>query len=243
MGWVVKERRQSAREHELTGDFLQQGWSVGVGGPLARVNRQPNKLGSRVLGISYNVADDTLMRRCAERFFGNRIAVMAFTSYERHLHDLAPLAGLTNLQVISVNGEPIHDIKPLGRLTTLRWLNLGRTQISDFRPLAGLTNLEVLELDNTSIADLAPLVGMKKLHTIGLNDTHITDISQLKDLTELRGVFINNTRVRDATPLMGLKSLCYLMISGTQVPKEQIEDLQRALPNCKIWHESTQPAR
>ena len=55
--------------------------------------------------------------------------------------DLTPLAGLTNLTELFLQGNSIEDLTPVAGLTNLTWLRLGGIGVSDLTPLAGLTNL------------------------------------------------------------------------------------------------------
>src|ERR1700674_3752316 len=60
--------------------------------------------------------------------------------------DLTPLAGLTNLESITIQGGAIQDLTPLAGLKKLTFLNLSGNQIRNLTPLAGLTSLQHLEL-------------------------------------------------------------------------------------------------
>ncbi len=57
-----------------------------------------------------------------------------------------------------INSNSISDLSPLAGLTNLTVLWLEGNNITDISPLAGLTNLTRLGLDNNSISDLSPLV-------------------------------------------------------------------------------------
>jgi len=48
---------------------------------------------------------------------------------------------------------------------------------------------------------------------------------------------LQGTRVSDITPLAGLTKLTTLRVKESPVSKEQVEALQKALPNCKIDHD------
>ena len=55
------------------------------------------------------------------------------------MSDLAPLAGLTNLQTLDCHSTQVSDLAPLAGLTNLQTLDCHSTQVSDLAPLAGLT--------------------------------------------------------------------------------------------------------
>ncbi len=46
---------------------------------------------------------------------------------------------------------------------------------------------------------------------------------------------LGNTKISDITPLAGLPNLAIVTLTRTQLTTEQVDALQKALPNCKIW--------
>ena len=91
--------------------------------------------------------------------------------YGSDVQDLAPLAGLAQLQSLSLTGcTGVTDLAPLAGLAQLRWLDLvGCTGVADLAPLAGLTQLPWLGLVGcTGVADLAPLAGLAQLQWLYL---------------------------------------------------------------------------
>jgi internalin A len=68
---------------------------------------------------------------------------------EKTFEDLAPLAGLTALQRLDLDGTQVSDVSPLAGLAALQHLNLDGTQIRDVSPLAGLTAHEAAEQRRT----------------------------------------------------------------------------------------------
>ena len=73
--------------------------------------------------------------------------------------DLAPLAGLTYVRELALNGVAAADLTPLAGLSGLECLSLNNAAVADLMPLAGLAGLLSLSLD-TAVADLAPLAGL-----------------------------------------------------------------------------------
>lgn len=92
---------------------------------------------------------------------------------------------------------------------------LERAEFSDLGPLAELTDLQIVDLSSAPVRDLTPLAGLKKLKSLGLDHTQVSDLS----------------------PLAALSNLTDLTLSGTKVTSEQVEALQKALPNCQIEHD------
>ncbi len=122
--------------------------------------------------------------------------------------------------------------KFFGELLREIWFN--ETNVTDLSPLAGLKNLEVLGLDKTKVSDLSLVAGIENIKFLSLNQTPVSDLSPLAGLKNLEEIWLNDTQVSDLSLLAGLENLRRLSIEGTNVTEEQIEQLQLALPNCKI---------
>ncbi len=131
--------------------------------------------------------------------------------------DLSPLAGITSLQVLSLAGTQVTDLSPLAGITSLQNLSLEGTQVTDLSPLAGITSLEVLLLAGTQVTDLSPLAGITSLEVLSLDGTQVTDLSPLAHITSLRVLWLAGTQVTDLSPLAGITSLQDLWLDGTQV--------------------------
>jgi len=131
--------------------------------------------------------------------------------------DLTPLAGLAGLQTLWLNRTAVADLTPLASLTGLRTLCLNTTKVADLTPLAGLAGLQRLYLQNTRVADLTPLAGLASLQNLWLNNTTVADLTPLAGLTGLRSLWLNNTKVADLTTLARLAGLQRLYLENTRV--------------------------
>src|SRR5271157_2293461 len=132
------------------------------------------------------------------------------------LTDLAPLAGLSALQVLHVSGK-VSDLAPLAGLSALQTLYVSGPQVTDLAPLAGLFALQNLYASGTQITDLAPLAGLSALQTLYVNDTQVSDLAPLAGLSALQRLDIRNTNVASLAPLAGLSALQTLYVNDTQV--------------------------
>jgi serine/threonine protein kinase/Leucine-rich repeat (LRR) protein len=121
-------------------------------------------------------------------------------------------------------------------------LGLAETQVTD----AGLVHfkdckdLEYVNVENTRVGDkgLAHLKDCKNLTSINLHNTSVSDVGLAhfqgcKDLEELR---LNNTQVTDdgLTPFLDCKKLTLLKVKQTKVTAAKIDELRKALPQCRI---------
>jgi len=109
--------------------------------------------------------------------------------------------------------------------------------------LKGLTNLNHLEFSGTQVTDagLEHLKGLTNLNYLKVSRTQVTDtgLAHLKGLTELCGLYLSDTQITDVglVYLSRLRRLKWLVLSSTHVTQEGINELQEALPNCRIiWN-------
>jgi len=75
---------------------------------------------------------------------------------------------------------------------------------------------------------------LKQLEWLHLDGTEVNNLSPLALLKNLEFLTLDGTDVSDLSPLKGMENLILLNLENTQIGEEQIEQLQLALPNCKI---------
>lgn len=71
--------------------------------------------------------------------------------------DVAPLQGLADLTVLSLNGNAVANVTPLAQVVTLESLALASNNIAVVAPLATLPNLQELFLWDNPILDKGSL--------------------------------------------------------------------------------------
>ena len=131
--------------------------------------------------------------------------------------DVSTLSGITSLRTLNLNNTGVTDVSPLSGLTALVSLYLIGTRVTDVSPLSGLTALVSLDLTGTRVTDVSPLSGLAALKTLTLDDTDVTEVSPLSGLTALKELHLTNTGVTDVSPLAGLTGLEMLYLSHTGV--------------------------
>ena len=94
----------------------------------------------------------------------------------------------------------------------------------------------LLHGDEDFTIDLSQFRQFKNLLHLSLSGTTqvITDVTPFAELKNLDALDLSDTQVADISPLAGLKRLRWLYLTGTQVTDEQVNELQQALPNCRI---------
>ena len=155
-----------------------------------------------------------------KNFFAEVVAVNV-THVQSEDELLAKIKELPELVRLQLSDCRITDsgLENLEGLIHLQELSVGGTFITDsgMPRLKQLTDLRWLWLDNTKVSDagLASLEGLTHLQTLNLQGTYVTDVG----LVHLRG-------------LMSLKEL---YLANSDATEEGVKDLQKALPNCKIY--------
>jgi len=152
--------------------------------------------------------------------------------------DTITLGGVTygtDAVKVSLDDSSIDDISALSELVNLEFLGIFGTSVSDISALSGLVELEELRLSNNSISDISALRDLVKLETLFLADNFISDISVLSGLSNLRALILSNNSIDDVSALKVLPGLRRLYLEGNPLTRQQINDLQTALPNCEIF--------
>ena len=183
----------------------------------------------RIPGESVHIPDvnlraaiiETLGKTPGVAITAEDMATLAFfDAFEMDIRSLEGLQFATNLEELSLHGNPLSDLSPLSSLTALKEIRLSGESFSDLSPLAGLTNLEGVGFWKTSVSDLSPLSGLTKLRWLDFGHSQVSDLSPLAGLTGLKRLEIYDAKEGadlDLSPLKGLTNLVKLRIGSTIV--------------------------
>jgi hypothetical protein len=136
---------------------------------------------------------------------------------------LSALPAITVPFGLDLHGQKVADgdLQELVGLKNLRYLRLNGTQVTNagLKQLAGLSDLRAVDLGGTKVSDasLKELAGLKNLQLLLLDSTRVTD-EGLKELTSLKYLRAVNLR-------------------KTGVTGEGVRQLQKALPDCRVFHD------
>ena len=153
-----------------------------------------------------------------------------------------PVGELTDVDLEKVKKLDIHqrkltDVKGLEKLTQLKTLWLGRNQLTDVKGLENLSQLAELQLQDNQLTDVKGLEKLTNLKGLWLNHNRLTNVRGLEKLTQLKSLNLMDNRLTDVRGLEKLTQLKSLNLMGNRyLTKAQIEQLQKALPNCDIGH-------
>ena len=130
--------------------------------------------------------------------------------------------------------------KPTGELTKadlekVTELELDGEQLTSVKGLEKLTQLESLHLPHNKLTNVKGLEKLTQLKELPLDDNQLTSVKGLEKLTQLEGLWLPRNQL---TNVKGLKKLTRLteldLIDNPDLTKAQIDELQKALPKCKI---------
>ncbi|MBN1973421.1 MAG: hypothetical protein JW787_07260 [Sedimentisphaerales bacterium] len=154
--------------------------------------------------------------------------------HRKDIFDIGRLKSLKHIEILTIEYYEVCNFEALASFPKLVHLNLTRAKINNSDFLKKLTNLKYLELSNTDINDINPIQGLVNLEYLGLERADITDISPLTNLKNLQELDLRSTKVNGVNTLIKLTKLKTLNLRNVPLSEEQIDELQKALPNLKI---------
>ena len=143
---------------------------------------------------------------------------------------------LAKLGIYDLDEKFAIDLGPLKKLHNLEWLHLGGTPVKNISSLANLINLKQLVFTGNQLSNLETIKALKKLEVLSINSSRISSLDTVKSFPNLKELHIYSTQIADLEPIKNLKNLKMLYISNCpNITDEQVEDLQKALPELKIY--------
>ena len=80
---------------------------------------------------------------------------------------------------------------------------------------------------------------LEKVTELELDDKQLTSVKGLEKLTQLESLHLPHNKLTNVTGLENLTQLKTLWLFENKLTKAQIDELQKALPNCKIYSNPT----
>ena len=132
---------------------------------------------------------------------------------------LSALASLTQLKELTIRDCVVSaaDLKIIAGLPNLQKLTLDNCSLINISNLAAAQNLTFLDLSNNTIADLSALSGMTKLEALNLNHNAVNDLTALAALTSLRELDVSYNALSSIAPLAACTELWALDISNNAI--------------------------
>jgi Leucine-rich repeat (LRR) protein len=114
-------------------------------------------------------------------------------------------------------------VKGLEKLTQLRELSLSDNPLTDVKGLEKLTKLRQLGLSNNKLTNVKGLEKLTQLTYLRLEGNKLSDVKALAKLTQLETLWLAHFPKKPG------------LADNPALTKAQIDQLQKALPKCKIY--------
>ena len=100
---------------------------------------------------------------------------------------------------------------------------------------ADLEKVTILDLRRDKLTDVTGLEKLTKLEELYLGDNQLTNVKGLEKLTQLKKLSLTLNKLTSVKGLENLTQLKELYLNDNpDLTKAQIDELQKALPKCKI---------
>ncbi len=149
----------------------------------------------------------------------------------RHELNVSPIASLTNLETVTLNGSRVSYIEPLGGLRKLASLNLGQSLVRDLSPIKGLSLLRSLDVRGSRVTDLSVLDGAEVLEELSVDEKQVPSLRQLSHLPNLSKLTVISHVPFNMAPVGTLSNLKALFVWGPPVI-----DLAPLRKSAKLTH-------
>jgi Leucine-rich repeat (LRR) protein len=159
-------------------------------------------------------------------------------SYNPYVQDFSPLARLTQLKKLNLEGTHISDLTSIRNLTELTDLNLAGTNVNSIEALRYANKLQRLDVSRTPIQDIWVVQKFPDLRSLNISRTRVVDITPLKDTGELSQLNLSSSQVSNFAPLSGVTSLAELDLSNTTI--QSLSDLGGLKQLTVLRFDSTQ---
>ncbi|MEK5427774.1 fibronectin type III domain-containing protein [Cytobacillus sp. FSL R7-0680] len=152
-----------------------------------------------------------------------------YVDYEG-VRNLAGLELATNLEELSITGNPVSDLTAIKGLSKLSVLFIDDTKAKDLKPLSGLTNLNMLVASYNPGLDLSPIQGLPNLQSLSadsngykklpvlpsslielsLYDNELTSLKGIEKAANLQYLIVSDNPISDFKSLAKLQLLFLL---------------------------------
>lgn len=127
----------------------------------------------------------------------------------------------------------------IGKLTNIQQLRISHNQLKNLpSTFAQLTKVQRLNMEHNSFSEFPKeLFALKNLERLDMHKNKLTAIpNEIAQLTQLEELDLHANQISNLPieALAQLNKLTYLNIAENPIPKEQVIELQKRLPNTKI---------
>jgi len=97
-----------------------------------------------------------------------------------------------------------------------------------------VVDIEFLDASSLGIDDLSGIENLTGLVDLDLSDNKINDIGELNGLVKLINLDLSKNKIEDVIGLKGLVNLVELNLENNKISEDDVSELNKFLPNCKI---------
>lgn len=131
--------------------------------------------------------------------------------------DMDFIAGLTNLEALTMDGCGLATTAPLADLTKLTYLNLNNNAIRNISALSQMAKLEQLFMQRNALIELTDISSCTALKKLDISYNAITSISALSSLTDLTELDISHNQISELSCVAEMKELTRLIATDNQI--------------------------
>ncbi|RTE06742.1 stalk domain-containing protein [Paenibacillus whitsoniae] len=117
----------------------------------------------------------------------------------QEISDLSPISKLYKLSFLAVEKNPITNVCPLAGLSELEKLSIKNTQVEDIGCLSDLEKLTILDASDSSIGSIAPLAQLKELKWLSIAGNPVQDLSPISGIHALTNLYVDRDSLGDAS--------------------------------------------
>lgn len=164
---------------------------------------------------NFEVTEETAMLSLEDLKWLPNLKELTVTNGIR-ISDFAPLAGLTNLEKLTINNCGVNNagLEYIGELRRLRYLNLNYNDITNLTSLYRLNYLETLEIRSNRVESLEPLAGLVNLKSLLAGNNHVQSLKPLAALNQLEVLDLSQNNLKSITPLRSVTGLQSLNVAN-----------------------------
>lgn len=133
------------------------------------------------------------------------------------LSDVEPLKSTKKLLTLDLSNNALRSLDPLSALKSLNALNLSHNAISNLSPLSGLTSLTSLDVSYNALTTLAPISSLRSLKELHAAYNSISDLGAFEKLTSLTILSLENNQLSNVDALSACTDMIELNIASNTI--------------------------
>ena len=148
--------------------------------------------------------------------------------------DLAIIAGLPNLEDLTLSGCMLSSIQSLSDSHNLKHLDLSNNTIRDLSALSLMSNLQELYLSHNALTNLSYLSALSNLTKLDVSYNSLASVLPLAELTQLTDLDVSHNSLGNLNGLESLENLSKLNVSYNNLTEVDLLAGNAALTDLNI---------